>query len=73
MTTSALLRNGVDHMKTLLDGLIQWMDARNFGDIRGVHGLMNQRHIKDPTTFERINYIQILQAGGTAGFARKRM
>jgi dihydroorotate dehydrogenase (fumarate) len=64
MTTSALLRHGVDHMKTLLDGLIQWMDARDFGDIRDVRGLMSQQRIKDPIIFERANYIQILQAGG---------
>jgi dihydroorotate dehydrogenase (fumarate) len=65
MTTSALLRHGVDHMETLLNGLIQWMDARDFGDIRDVRGLMSQQRIKAPTTFERANYVQILQAGGS--------
>jgi dihydroorotate dehydrogenase (fumarate) len=73
MTTSALLRHGVDHMKTLLDGLIQWMDARNFDDIRDVRGLMSQQRIKDPAAFERANYVQILQAGGSYGdFFRNR-
>jgi dihydroorotate dehydrogenase (fumarate) len=71
MTTSALLRHGVRHMKTLLDGLIQWMDARDFDDIRDVRGLVSQQRIKDPTTFERANYIQILQASGCySDFAR---
>jgi dihydroorotate dehydrogenase (fumarate) len=73
MTTSALLRHGIGHMKVLLDGLKQWMDARGFNDIRDVRGMMSQQRIKDPTTFERANYIQILQgAAALADFARNR-
>jgi dihydroorotate dehydrogenase (fumarate) len=64
MTASALLRHGVGHMKALLDGLAQWMDARGFDRIGDVRGLMNQQRIKDPTAFERANYIQILQSAG---------
>jgi dihydroorotate dehydrogenase (fumarate) len=64
MTTSALLRHGVGHMKTLLDGLTQWMDARGFDDFSDLRGLMSQKRIKDPTAFERANYIQILLHGG---------
>jgi len=60
MTTSALLRHGVGHMRTLLDGLSHWLDAReaNLSDIRG---RMSQRRVKDPNAFERMNYIRILQ------------
>jgi dihydroorotate dehydrogenase (fumarate) len=73
MTTSALLRHGIGHIKVLLDGLKQWMDARGFNDIRDVRGMMSQQRIKDPTTFERVNYIQILQgAAAPVNFARKR-
>jgi dihydroorotate dehydrogenase (fumarate) len=64
MTASALLRHGIDHMKTLLEGLIQWMDARGFDRVGDVRGLMSQQQIKDPTAFERANYIQILQNAG---------
>jgi dihydroorotate dehydrogenase (fumarate) len=72
MTTSALLRHGVGHMKVLLDGLKQWMDARGFDDIRDIRGLMSQRRIKDPTAFERANYMQILQGAGTERIFRDR-
>jgi dihydroorotate dehydrogenase (fumarate) len=65
MTTSALLRHGIGHMKVLLDGLRQWMDARGFDDIRDVRGMMSQQRIKDPTAFERANYMQILQGAGS--------
>ncbi len=64
MTSSALVRHGIGHMKTLLDGLTQWMDARGFEDIGELRGLMSQQLVKDPTAFERANYIQILQTAG---------
>jgi dihydroorotate dehydrogenase (fumarate) len=70
MTASALLRHGVGHMRALHDGLIQWMDARGFADIRDVRGTMSQRRIKDPTAFERANYMQILQGSSNESISR---
>jgi dihydroorotate dehydrogenase (fumarate) len=61
MTTSALLRHGIDHMKVLLDGIIQWMDARGFDEVSDIRGMMSQCRINDLAAFERANYIQILQ------------
>jgi dihydroorotate dehydrogenase (fumarate) len=61
MTTSALLRHGIDHIKTLLEGLMQWMDALEVDAIDDIRGMMSQRRVSDPTAFERANYIQILQ------------
>jgi dihydroorotate dehydrogenase (fumarate) len=72
MTTSALLRHGISHMKVLLDGLKQWMDARGFDNIRDARGIMSQRRIKDPTAFERANYMQILQGAGSGSIFRDR-
>jgi dihydroorotate dehydrogenase (fumarate) len=61
MTTSALLRHGIGHMKSLLDGLTQWLEARDIASLREIRGKMSQRCVRDPTAFERANYIQILQ------------
>jgi dihydroorotate dehydrogenase (fumarate) len=61
MTTSALLRHGVGHIKMLVDGLTQWLDAREVASIDNIRGKMSHRRISDPTAFERANYIQILQ------------
>jgi dihydroorotate dehydrogenase (fumarate) len=55
-------------MKVLLNGLKQWMHARGFDDIGGIRGLMSQQRIKDPTAFERANYMQILQRAGREHF-----
>jgi dihydroorotate dehydrogenase (fumarate) len=70
MTASALLRHGIGHMKVLLDGLKQWMDARGFDDIRDIRGLLSQQRIRNPTAFERANYIQILQGAGSESVFR---
>ena len=60
MTTSALLRHGVDHMATLVRGLTQWLDARgaNLADIKG---RMSRARLRDPGAYERANYVRILQ------------
>ncbi|MCR4282517.1 MAG: dihydroorotate dehydrogenase-like protein [Bauldia sp.] len=61
MTTSALLRHGVDYMATLRADLEAWLQAREFVSLDEVRGLMSQRKMKDPQAFERANYIRILQ------------
>jgi dihydroorotate dehydrogenase (fumarate) len=61
MTTSALLRHGIGHMRTLLQGLTQWLDARDVATIADIRGKMSGCSVKDPTAFERANYIEILQ------------
>jgi dihydroorotate dehydrogenase (fumarate) len=60
MTTSALLRHGVRHMATLVEGLAGWLDAReaNLADIRG---RMSRARLRDTDAYERANYIRILQ------------
>ncbi len=61
MTTSALLRHGPGHMKTLRDGLKNWLEARNLTTLDRVRGSMSQRSIADKTAFARANYIRVLQ------------
>ena len=64
MTTSALLRHGVEHMATLLAGLEAWLSARGFGSLDDMRGIMSQEELQDPQAFERANYIAILQGYG---------
>ena len=61
MTTSALLRHGVGHMRTLLEGLRVLLEAQGLDSLEAVRGRMSQRNLKDPTAFERVNYISMLQ------------
>jgi dihydroorotate dehydrogenase (fumarate) len=64
MTSSALLRHGVGYMKTLLDGLKNWCEVRKLETLDGIRGRLSQRNVGDPTLFERINYIRVLQSYG---------
>ena len=60
MTTSALLRHGVGHMRVLHDGLQAWLAAREVG-VDAIRGRMSRQRLHDATAFERANYIRILQ------------
>jgi len=61
MTTSALLRHGVGHMRVLLDQLRDWLEARGLDSPDRIRGRMSHAASEDPTAFERANYIKILQ------------
>ena len=65
MTTSALLRHGVGHMRTLVDGLSALLEAREIPSIEQIRGSLSQEKLKDPTLFERANYIRMLQDDST--------
>lgn len=61
MTTSSLLRHGVGHMRTLLDGLSVLLAARGIESLNEIRGRMSQKNVKNPMAFERANYIHMLQ------------
>ncbi len=61
MTTSSLLRHGVKHMRTLVDGLSALLAAREIESLGEIRGRMSQQNLKNPIAFERANYVHILQ------------
>ena len=66
MTTSSLLRHGPDHMRTLLNDLTAWFEARDVASIGDMRGRMSRQRLGAPVAFERANYISILH-GWTGG------
>jgi dihydroorotate dehydrogenase (fumarate) len=62
MTTAALLRHGIGHIKELLGGLETWLAVRDLESLASVRGRMSHRNIADPVAFERANYIQTLHS-----------
>ncbi len=62
MTTSALLRHGPEFAATLVDGLMDWMDARGFSSVEQLRGNMSHARVADPSAFERANYIRMLES-----------
>jgi len=62
MTTSALLRHGVGHLRTLIAGLSEWLERHECDSVAQIRGSMSLRKVANPEAFERANYIRILQS-----------
>lgn len=60
MLTSALLKNGIGHLKTVKEGLLRWMEEKEYDSIAMMQGSMSQKSVPDPAAFERANYMRIL-------------
>ena len=59
---SALLRNGPDHLTTVLADLTQWLEEHEYDSLAQMRGTMNLKHCPDATAFERANYLRILKS-----------
>jgi dihydroorotate dehydrogenase (fumarate) len=62
MTTSALLKHGIDHIAKIRAELAQWMEEHEYESIAQMQGSMCQRHVEDPSAFERANYMRVLSS-----------
>lgn len=62
MSTSALLKNGPNHLEQLLTGTRAWLEKRQYESVSQLKGSMSQKNVADPTAFERANYIKILKS-----------
>jgi dihydroorotate dehydrogenase (fumarate) len=61
MTTSSLLRNGIDHMTQLRDGLARWLDAHEYTSVAEARGSVSRAAVADPVAYERANYVDLIQ------------
>jgi dihydroorotate dehydrogenase (fumarate) len=62
MMTSALLRNGPEHLGIVEAGLQEWLEARGMQTVGHLRGLRSQRSVRDPAAWERANYITMLSS-----------
>jgi len=67
MMTSALLRNGLDHIGVVLRDLTHWMEEHEYQSIRQMCGSMSQRNVPNPTAFQRANYVRVLSSYSLRG------
>jgi dihydroorotate dehydrogenase (fumarate) len=61
MTTSALLRDGIGFMSTLITGLRQWMEAREIASLADMRGMLSWQRSRDRSVYTRANYLRILE------------
>ena len=60
MMTSALLKDGIEHLAHVRRGLLEWMEAREYASITQMQGSMSYRAVREPAAFERANYMKVL-------------
>ena len=62
MMTSALLKNGIEHLKTVREGIAAWMEKHEYASIRQMQGSMSQKSVAEPAAFVRANYMKVLRS-----------
>jgi dihydroorotate dehydrogenase (fumarate) len=66
MMTSALLRNGPEHVATVEAELRAWLEAYEYKSVSELRGSASATMVEDPTAFERANYMATLHSWATA-------
>ena len=61
MLCSTLLRNGIDHLRAIEQGVRQWMDAHEYESVEQMKGSMCQMRSADPSAFERAQYMRAVK------------
>ena len=59
---SALLRYGLEHLRTVREATAQWLEEHEYESLRQMQGSMNLQRCPDPQAFARLNYVHILQS-----------
>jgi len=62
MICSALLRNGINHLRYLEQGIREWMERREYESVRQMQGSMSQLKCPDPGAFERAQYMRAVKS-----------
>jgi dihydroorotate dehydrogenase (fumarate) len=62
---SALLQHGPEHLTKVRDELARWLEEHEYASLAQARGSMDLAHCPQPETYERGNYVKILQ-----GYAR---
>ncbi len=55
---SALYKNGPEYLKEMAKTMEAWMEKNTFDDIKEFRGRLNYKHIKDPSVFERSQFMK---------------
>ena len=62
MTTSALLKYGVNYASELLGGIRLWLEDHEYESVKQMKGSMSQQAVAEPAAFERANYMKVLSS-----------
>ena len=66
---STLLRSGPRQLEVILQGIKDWLDESPYESLEQLKGVLSQQHARDPASYARANYVQMLDSysiGSTA-------
>jgi dihydroorotate dehydrogenase (fumarate) len=61
MLCSTLLRNGINHLRHVERGVVEWMESHEYDSVRQMQGCMSQIRCPDPSAFERAQYMRAVK------------
>ena len=62
MLCSSLLRNGINHLRHMERGMVDWMERHEYESVRQMQGSMSQQRCPDPSAFERAQYMRAVKS-----------
>jgi dihydroorotate dehydrogenase (fumarate) len=60
MMCSALLKSGPEHIHTVIESMLNWMEKNEYESVTQMKGSMSQQSVAEPAAFERANYMKAL-------------
>lgn len=60
MMASALLRHGIDHVRAVEQGILQWMEENEYESVNLMQGSMSQKNMRNASAFERSQYMRAI-------------
>jgi dihydroorotate dehydrogenase (fumarate) len=62
MLCSTLLRNGIRHLRSIEEGLLEWMEKHEYESVQQMKGSMSQIRCSNPSAFERAQYMKAVKS-----------
>jgi len=62
MLCSALLRNGINHLRDVEGGVREWMEIHEYESVHQMKGSMSQIRCSNPSAFERAQYMRAVKS-----------
>lgn len=62
MLCSSLLRNGINQLRQMEHGIVEWMEQHEYESVKQLQGSMSQMRCPDPSAFERAQYMRAVKS-----------
>jgi len=59
---SCLLKFGIGHIKEVLNQMVYWMEVNEYESLEQMRGSMSYKNVANPSQFERVNYMKVLNS-----------